>query len=128
MEFTTLTEKEVREFSEKFEQTSFMQTVELAHLKEDYLGSKTHYVGVRDKKKIIAGAMILEDETILHKKKFYSPRGLLVDYHNFELLEFFTKKLKEYIKEKSEYATSLLDVSNNIIVFNLLKTDSMEEE
>jgi len=35
---------------------------------------------------------------------------------------------EEYIKEKSEYATSLLDVSNNIIVFNLLKTDSMEEE
>ena len=35
---------------------------------------------------------------------------------------------EEYIKEKSEFATSLLDVSNNIIVFNLLKTDSMEEE
>lgn len=35
---------------------------------------------------------------------------------------------EEYIKENSEYATSLLDVSNNIIVFNLLKTDNMEEE
>jgi len=112
MEFTTLTEKEFREFSEKFEQTSFMQTVELAHLKEDYLGSKTHYVGVRDKKKIIAGAMILEDETILHKKKFYSPRGLLVDYHNFELLEFFTKKLKEYIKERGGF---VLTIDPNVV-------------
>lgn len=97
MEFVILKEKEFHEFSGSFINASFMQSVELAHLKEDYLKSRVHYVGVRDKKKVIAAALLLEDETIFHKKKFYSPRGLLVDYHDKKLLTFFTEELKKYI-------------------------------
>ena len=35
----------------------------------------------------------------MEKIFFYSPRGLLIDYSNFELLSFFTKNLKRYVKK-----------------------------
>lgn len=126
MEFTILKEKEFKEFSKISNQASFMQTVENAHLKEDYLKSKVHYVGVRDKKKIVAGAMILEDKTIFNQKKFYAPRGLLVDYHNQELLKFFTENLKKYIKSCGGF---ILTIDPNV-VYRVRSSDGeiLEEE
>ena len=102
MEFKVLTEEEFAEFSRSYPQESFMQTVELAHLKQEY-GSKIHYVGILENKKVIAGSMILEDKTIFSKRMFYAPRGLLVDYHDKKLLTFFTNELKKYIKKQGGF-------------------------
>ena len=112
MKFKTLTEQEFRDFSSSYPQASFMQTVELAHLKEDYLKSKVHYVGVEKNKKLVAASMILEDETIFHQKKFYAPRGFLVDYHDFELLQFFTKEVKKYIRSHHGF---ILTIDPNVV-------------
>lgn len=111
MEFCILTEDEFRNFSKSCPYESFMQTVELAHLKEE-LGSKIHYVGVKEDGNIIASSLMLEDTTILGKKMFYAPRGLLVDYHNKELLTFFTKNLKKYIKKQGGF---ILTIDPNVI-------------
>lgn len=111
MEFCILTEDEFRSFSKSCTWASFMQTVELAHLKEE-LGSKIHYVGVKEDGNIVAGSLMLEDTTILGKKMFYAPRGLLVDYHNKELLTFFTKSLKKYIKKQGGF---ILTIDPNVI-------------
>lgn len=111
MEFTTLSEQEYRDFLKNNSNTSFMQTVELSNLKKD-LGSKIHFVGIKDKDKIIAGSMILEDSTIFNKKIFYAPRGLLVDYHDKELLSFFTNELKKYIKKHNGF---ILTIDPNVI-------------
>jgi hypothetical protein len=111
MEFVVLGEEEFRTFSKSYPQESFMQTVELAHLKEEY-GSKVHYVGVKNKKKILAATMMLEDKTIFSKKMFYAPRGLLVDYHDKELLSFFTKELKQYIKKCGGF---ILTIDPNVV-------------
>ena len=111
MEFCILTEDEFRNFSKSCPYESFMQTVELAHLKEE-LGSKIHYVGVKEDDNIIASSLMLEDTTILGKKMFYAPRGLLVDYHNKELLTFFTKNLKKYIKKQGGF---ILTIDPNVI-------------
>ena len=111
MEFCILTEDEFRNFSKSCPYESFMQTVELAHLKEE-LGSKIHYVGVKKDDNIIASSLMLEDTTILGKKMFYAPRGLLVDYHNKELLTFFTKNLKKYIKKQGGF---ILTIDPNVI-------------
>lgn len=70
--FDILTEDEFRNFSKSCPYESFMQTVELAHLKEE-LGSKIHYVGVKKDDNIIASSLMLEDTTILGKKMFYAP-------------------------------------------------------
>lgn len=112
MEFSILSEEDFREFSKSYPEASFMQTVELAHLKEDYLGSRVHYVGVIKEGKLVAASMILEDITIFHKKKFYAPRGLLVDYHDISLLRFFTESLKTYIKKCGGF---MLTIDPNVI-------------
>ena len=111
MKFCILTEDEFRNFSKSCPYESFMQTVELAHLKEE-LGSKIHYVGVKVDDNIIASSLMLEDTTILGKKMFYAPRGLLVDYHNKELLTFFTNNLKKYIKKQGGF---ILTIDPNVI-------------
>ena len=85
MEFCILTADEYRKFLEGNPQASFMQTVELSKLIKEY-GSKVHFVGVKQDGILVAGSMILEDKTILNQSQFYAPRGLIVDYHNKELL------------------------------------------
>ena len=62
-----------------------MQTIELANLKKE-LGSIPHIVGVKEKNKVIAATIILENKAILGYKTFYAPRGYLIDYNNYELL------------------------------------------
>ncbi len=111
MEFCVLTADEYREFLKGNPQTSFMQTVELSELKKEN-GSKIHFVGVKENGVIIAGSMILEDKSILNQKQFYAPRGLIVDYHNKELLGFFTKELKKYIKKHGGF---ILTIDPNVL-------------
>ena len=111
MEFVVLKEEEYRDFYNCFYQASFMQSIELSNLKKEY-GSIVHLVGVKANEKVIAAAMILEDSTILNKKIFYSPRGLMVDYDDKELLSFFVKKVKEYIKSKKGF---ILTIDPNVV-------------
>lgn len=111
MEFRVLTEKEFKDFIDNYPTASFMQTPELAHLKQEN-GSIIHYVGVLKNKKVIAASLLLEDSTILNKKMFYAPRGLLVDYHDNELLSYFTKEIKNYIRKHNGF---ILTIDPNVI-------------
>ena len=111
MEFSILTEKEYRDFFENCTQASFMQSIELSHLKEDYQ-DKVHLIGIKKNNKIVAGTMLLESSSTLNKKMFYAPRGLMVDYNDYELLSFFTIKLKEYIKRLGGF---ILTIDPNVI-------------
>ena len=100
MELVTLTKKEFKKFADKHSQITFYQTEEWANLKLTN-GWKAHYVGLKDKNKIVAGALLLAKTLpIVRKKMFYSPRGFLIDYNNYELLEEFTKGIKKYAKEQ----------------------------
>jgi len=100
MKFVELTEKEFCKFSEQHEQGSFFQTVELARLRQSY-GSKIHYLGVKEKNKVIAASMFSETKTLFGKSTFYAPRGFLIDYHNFELLKFYKSELVKYCKARN---------------------------
>lgn len=111
MTFSILTEEEYRKFLSSNEMASFMQTVELSNLKKE-LGSKVHFVGVKKGNRVVAGSMILEDFTILNKKMFYAPRGLIVDYSDKELLTFFTNELKKYIKKNNGF---ILTIDPNVV-------------
>lgn len=102
LEFVNLSKKEYQEFFAKNELSSFMQTIELGNLKEE-LGDTVHYVGVKDNNKVVAATLILEQKSFLNFKTFYAPRGFLIDYHDKELLSFFTKNLKEYVKNKKGF-------------------------
>ena len=111
MEFCVLTEDEYSKFLNSHPMASFMQTVELSNLKKEF-GSTIHFIGVKEKNKIIAGTMMIEDSTILNKKMFYAPRGLIVDYHDKQLLSYFTKEIKKYIKSHDGF---ILTIDPNVI-------------
>lgn len=100
MEFVVLNEKEYSKFYKSNEQSSFMQSIELGNLKKEY-GEKVHLVGVKKGKSIVAASLILESKTLFNKSLFYAPRGLIVDYHDKELLTFFVTELKKYLKKRN---------------------------
>ena len=89
MTFKVLTKEEYELFLINNPMNNFLQSPkmdEIALSKKQ----KVHYVGVIDENKVIAGARILESNAHFGYKYFYSPRGLVLDYSNKELLSFFT--------------------------------------
>ena len=102
MKFQEITEKEYREFWENHPLKTFLSAPEISKLREKQ-NWKTNYVGVMEDKKLIAATMLLSHKRHFNKWEFYSPRGYLLDFHNKELVTFFTNELKKYIKEKGGY-------------------------
>ena len=102
MEFREITEKEYREFWENHPLKTFLSSPEISKLRET-LGWETYYVGVEEKKKLIAATMLLAHTRHFHKKEFYSPRGYLLDFQNKELVTFFTEEVKKYVKDHNGY-------------------------
>lgn len=98
MKFVELKEDEFKKFAYSHEQASFYQTVNWGKLKEKN-GWKMHLVGVKEKNKVLCAALILEKQTVFKRTMFYSPRGFLIDYNDYNLLEFFTNELKKYLKK-----------------------------
>ena len=98
MEFVTLTEKEFKSFQSKHELANFFQTVETGKLRETY-GAKIHYLGVKEGKKVIAGAMFTDTKSMFKMRRYYAPQGFLIDYNNKELVKFYTDNLKKYAKK-----------------------------
>ena len=100
MKLVNLTKNEFKKYADNHKQITFHQTEEWANLKK-VNGWKPYYVGLKEDKKIKAAALILAKELpIIKKKMFYSPRGFLIDYNDYELLKEFTTELKKYIKKE----------------------------
>ena len=100
MKLVNLSSEEFKKFADVHPQITFHQTKEWAKLKK-VNGWDSYYVGLEDNKKIVAGALLLAKTVpIIKKKMFYSPRGFLIDYNNFDLLKEFTLEIKKYVKEK----------------------------
>lgn len=100
MKFVELNDFEFDEFANKHPQRNYVQSSNMAKLKNKQ-GNDTYLVGVKEGKKIIAATMMFSMNTSFNKKIYYAPRGFLLDYHNLELLSFFTKKIKEFIKKRN---------------------------
>ena len=102
MNFCELTEKEYTKYWENHPNKTFLSSPKISKLREKS-GWETYYVGVKEEKKIIAATMLLSHKRHFGKYEFYSPRGYLFDMKKKELLDFFTKELKKFIKEKHGY-------------------------
>ena len=67
--------------------------------------------------------MLLAHKRQNGKYEFYSPRGYLLDFKDEELVDFFTKELKKYIKDKKGYVLRIdpyvikqeRDIDGNIV-------------
>lgn len=98
MELVELTPKEFDKFAWKHPQGSFYQISNWGELKKKN-GWKSHFLGLKDGKKLVAASLILSKKTPIKKDMFYAPRGFLIDYNNYDLLKEFTDKIKEYAKK-----------------------------
>lgn len=102
MNFTTITEEEFRDFAKTSPYQSFMQTPEIAKLREKD-GWTIYYLAVKQSEKIVAATMLLSKPTFLKKSTFYSPGGPLIDYEDVSLVNFFIRNLKTFIKQHGGY-------------------------
>lgn len=103
MEFRELNEKEFVSYLTKSELDSFMQSPKM-----DIKGVCAYYVGVIKNKKVVAAARLTARTNRFGYNYFYSPRGLLLDYNDEELLSFFTKEIKKFIKSKRGYVLHIV--------------------
>ncbi len=101
MELIEITEKEYEKFLNKQKDVLFFQSVEWAKFK-----SKTEWdmtiLGLKDDKVLKAATILLGRKIpVLNKKMFYSPRGFILDYSDFDLITSFTNELKKYLKNNN---------------------------
>ncbi len=99
MFFDVLSEKEFLKIENNFKNSNFYQTTKWAKVKE-LTDWHAHYLGVRNQEKYLGAALLLSKKVLGPYQIFYSPRGFLGDFQNYDFVNFFTKQLKKYIKEK----------------------------
>ena len=122
MTFEILEEKEYQSFLDKHPLKSFVQTTAMGNVKKND-GCNIHYVGVKEKKKILCATMMFSTRGKLGKDFFYAPRGYLIDFDNIKLLKFFTENIKIYIKQNNGYLLKIepkilhreRDIDGNIV-------------
>ncbi|MCI8777786.1 MAG: aminoacyltransferase [Bacilli bacterium] len=98
MEFIELNKKQFQRLQDNFSNSNYCQTTAWGDLK-NITGWKSHYVGVMKDNSVICLALLISKCLFLKKSIFYAPRGFLTTYNNYEILEFFTKEIKKYIKK-----------------------------
>lgn len=100
MKFVTdLHEKEYEEFVSQSPNGHFMQSYYFGQIQKEK-NFIPHYVGLKDKGKLVCAALLLEKKLIMHYCYFYAPRGYVIDYTNKNLVQEFTNALKKYAQEK----------------------------
>ena len=102
MQFLEITEEEYRKYWENHPLKAFLSAPEIGELRKSN-GWDVYFVGVKKKSDVAAAAMIVSHKRHFGKYEFYSPRGVLVDYENKELLNYFLKEIKKFVKEHHGY-------------------------
>lgn len=102
MIFEVITPDEFRAFAEKSPYKSFMQTPEIAKLREKD-GWVAYYLGVREGSTLLAASLLVAKPTFLGKSTFLAPGGPLLDLENEPLATFFFKNLKNFIKSHNGF-------------------------
>ena len=102
MKLYELSEQEFRTFLNEHPLKTFLQTPEIAKMREAS-GWETHYVGLKEKDKLVGASMLTAKKSFMGKKIFYAPRGVLVDFENKKIRNTLIKELKKYIKNHNGY-------------------------
>jgi len=100
MKIEKLTSKEFQEFSQNNKYLTFHQRESWGKLKINN-GWSYEMVGLKDKNKVIAAALLLYKKAPLGVNICYSPRGFLIDFDNKNLIKDFVQQLKIYLKKKN---------------------------
>ncbi len=97
MEFVELTKEEFASIQNDMPGSTYTQTTYWADIKAANTW-EGYYLGIKVNEKIVAASLLLARKVILGKKIFYAPRGLMLDYENKEVLDFFIKNIKMFVK------------------------------
>ncbi len=106
MDFLELSAQQFKHLQNKFSNSNYCQTVEWGNLKT-ITGWESHYVGIMENDSIICLALLISKKILGKKRIFYAPRGILTNYDNYQILEFFTKKVQKYIKKYNGIALKI---------------------
>ena len=105
MEIKEITSDEFNSFRNSFNVYSIYQTSEYGYIMNNQK-FESMFIGLVDNKNILAASLIL----IERRKGFkyaYAPRGFLIDYNNYNLLETFTTLIKKYLSKKGIVAIKI---------------------
>lgn len=124
MEIVKLSKEEFNSFIRDAKNTSLYQTSEYG-LTMSKQGYQELFVGLKHQENIIAAALILIKNRFGFKYG-YCPRGFIIDYNDYDLLEIWTKLLKRFLQDYRVVAIKLCppiktDQENELIIINQLK-------
>ncbi len=114
LKFCKLSEAEYLSFFQESSLKNFMNSIEAYNAKK-LNNWQAELLGVKDESgKVIAATILASIPVMKFFRYYYAQRGFLLDYNNQELLNFFTKNIKQYAKQnKGLY----LVADPNILVF-----------
>lgn len=79
----------------------FMQSVAWGELNEQEKGMRAHYVGLENEAgELCAAALLLERKPPLFPPYFYSPRGFVVDFEDWALLDEFCRAVFRFVRQR----------------------------
>ena len=99
MKIITIPKEKFDEFSLKHPLGSYYQSSNYGALmtKFDFMAD---YIGIIDNNKLIGVSLILNHQIFMGFKYGYAPRGLLINYEDFEKIPVIFKKLKRFLFSK----------------------------
>ena len=100
MPIIELSRKEFDDYAIKHPYKSFYQTSQFGTLMSKH-GCSPIYVGLEEGGEIRAAALIFVKEQIFGIKYGYSPRGYLINFEDYALVEDFTFALKDFLNKKN---------------------------
>lgn len=98
--FEVINEAEYASFWENHPQQCFLSSPKIRHLTPN---AKIYFLGVRKNNKLVAAAMIRGAKRKFGFYDYFAPYGALMNYHDKNLLEFFTKNIKTFLKSHHGY-------------------------
>lgn len=101
-----LTADEFKNFTENYNISSIYQTSEYGFIMA-HQNYSSLFLGLCDENNNILAASLILIEKIKNFKYGYAPRGFLIDYNNYSLLETFTKEIKKYLGKQNIVAIKI---------------------
>ena len=108
-----LTNEEFNDFTSNFPYKTFYQTPEYAFVMNQEK-SDAFFIGLIDDNYVLAASLVVVEKRNGFKYA-YTPRGFLINFNDYNLVEQFTKLLKEYLGKKGIVAFRI----NPMIVRNI---------
>ena len=93
-----LTNEEFSTFTSSFPYKTFYQTPEYAFVM-NHEKSEAFFIGLVDDNYILAASLVIVEKRNGFKYA-YTPRGYLINFNDYNLVEQFTKLLKEFLGKK----------------------------